>query len=204
MKVLFALRSSDIKETQDGIISILKTLGIAEGLHAITYASIKHFSALIKGRGCYPEKGKQRIWFKLQYLKYVYEYLKKRDESTADHLFDVIIKGPTLKFISRVIPPSGHFTKNFMLYHVWQHLVDNDYNIEGMAMPPKGNSVSLNVRRCFINEVARDVGLMSVADRLCNGDHIFWENYHPNVKFSRTKTLINGDDFCDHTLTWVE
>ncbi len=48
------------------------------------------------------------------------------------------------------------------------------------------------------------MGLMPVADRLCHGDYIFWERYHPNVRFSRTKTLINGDEYCDHTLTWVE
>jgi hypothetical protein len=204
MTVLFALGYADLRETQDGIISMLKTLGIAEGLKTISYASIKHFGAIMRGEGCYPEKGKQRIWFKLHYLKEVYEYLKKRDESTADHRFDEIIKGPTLKFIGRVIPPSRRFTKDFMLHNVWQHLIDNDYNIEGKVMPPEGDSVSLNVRRCFINEVARDVGLMLVADRLCNGDYIFWENYHPQVKFSRTKTLIRDDDFCDHTLTWVE
>lgn len=62
----------------------------------------------------------------------------------------------------------------------------------------------MDVRRCFINEVARDVGLMAVADRLCYGDYIFLENYHSKVKFTRTKTLIKGDDCCDHTLTWVD
>jgi hypothetical protein len=158
----------------------------------------------MRGEGCYPEKGKRRIWFKLHYLKQVYDYLRKRDEANANRRFEEIIKGPTLKFIGRVIPPSRKFTKDFMLHHVWPNLVANDYNIEGSALPPVGNSVSLDVRRCFLNEVARDVGLLPVADRLCHGDYIFWEHYHPNVRFSRTKTLINGDEYCDHTLTWVE
>lgn len=204
MKVLLALGIADIRETQDGIISMMKTLGVVEGVKAICYASIRHFGALLRGEGCYLEKGKRRIWFKLHYLKQVYEYLKTRDEATANRKFEEIIKGPTMKFIGRVIPPSRKFTKDFMLNHVWTNLVVNDYNIEGKALPPSGNSASLNVRRCFLNEVARDVGLMPVADRLCHGDYIFWEHYHPNVRFSRTKTLINGDEYCDHTLTWVE
>ncbi len=106
MKVLLSLGIADIRETQDGIISMLKTLGVVEGVKAICYASIRHFGALLRGEGCYPEKGKRRIWFKLHYLKQVYEYLKCRDEATADRKFEEIIRGPTMKFIGRVIPPS--------------------------------------------------------------------------------------------------
>jgi hypothetical protein len=204
MKVIFALRYADFKETLDGILSILRTLGAIEGLKAISFASGKHFGAIIRGEGCYPEKGKRRIWFKLHYLNNIFEYLKRRDEASAVRKFEKIIEGPTLKFIGRVIPPSHLFTRDFMLHNVFQNLVANDYNVEATVMPPEGNSVSLNVRRCFINEVARDVGLMQVADRLCYGDHIFWKNYHPQVIFSRTRALIDGDDLCDHTLTWVD
>jgi hypothetical protein len=60
----------------------------------------------------------------------------------------------------------------------------------------------MRVTRCFINEVSRDIGLLPVADRLCNGDYLFWENYHPNITFSRTRTLVGGDLLCDHTVTW--
>jgi hypothetical protein len=69
MKVLLALRYADFRETLDGILSILGTLGAIEGLKAIFFASSKHFGAIVLGEGCYPEKGKRRIWFKLHYLK---------------------------------------------------------------------------------------------------------------------------------------
>ena len=204
MKVLFSLGVADLKETQTGIKSIVQVLGLFQGIKVINLASIKHFYAIIKGEGNYPEKGKRRVWFKLHYLKHVYDYLKKTDSTTAEKKIEEIIKESTLQFIGQMIPESSLFTKEFMLNNVWQHVVENDYNIEGDVMPPVGNSVSLNVRRCFYNEVARDVGLMPVADRMCNGDYIFWETYHPNVKFSRTKTLIAGDDHCNHTITWIE
>ena len=83
-------------------------------------------------------------------------------------------------------------------------MIERDYNIEAEASPPCDSSASLRVRRCFINEVARDVGLMPVADRMCFGDFRFWEGYHPRIRFSRTKTLIAGDSICDHTLTWTD
>jgi hypothetical protein len=52
--------------------------------------------------------------------------------------------------------------------------------------------------------VSRDIGLLPLADRLCYGDYLFWENYHPNIAFSRTQTLIDGDSICDHTVTWTD
>lgn len=204
MKVLFSLKFSDIMETLSGTLSIFRTLGLVQGIKAINYASFRHFAEIIKGHGNYPEKGKRRVWFKLNYLKHVYDYLKQIDRRTAGDKIDAIIREPSLAFIGRMIPDAALFSREFVLNQVWPHLVDRDYNIEGEARPPSGSSASLHVRRCFYHEVANDVGLMDIADRMCFADYIFWGNYHPNVKFSRTKTLIDGDDHCDHTLTWVE
>jgi hypothetical protein len=83
-------------------------------------------------------------------------------------------------------------------------MIRQDYNIVAEACPPDASSASINVHRCFFNEVVRDIGLMPIADRICHADIVFWEKYHPNITFSRTKTLIAGDDLCDHTLTWTD
>ena len=133
MKVLLSLGVADIKETKTGIQSIIKTLGLVDGIRAINHASTKHFAAIIRGEGKYPETGKQRIWFKLNYLKYIYEYLSLKDPSTANQKIEDIIKAPTLQFIGQMIPDARLFTKDFMLNHVWQHLVDHDYNIDGRS-----------------------------------------------------------------------
>jgi L-2-amino-thiazoline-4-carboxylic acid hydrolase-like protein len=204
MKVLFALGAADVKETIIGIKSVISTLGIVKGVKAINYASGKHLAAIIRGEGDYPEAGKKRIWFKLHYLKHLYDYLLRRDPETANQKIEEIIKEPTLQFIGQMIPDARFFTRDFVLNNVWQYLTDRDYNIEGSVMPPNGNSISLNVQRCFYNEVARDLELMAIASRMCHGDYVFWKTYHPNVRFSRTKTLIDGDAYCDHTLTWVD
>ena len=119
MKVLFALGAADIKETKTGIKSVIKTLGLVEGVKAINYASAKHFAAIIKGEGNYPESGKKRIWFKLNYLKHLYGYLKRKDQLTANQKIEEIIKAPTLQFISQMIPEARLFTKEFMLNHAW-------------------------------------------------------------------------------------
>jgi hypothetical protein len=204
LKSLLSLRYADLKEMMAGLVSISKTLGWAEGARAMAFATRGHLAAVRRGDGLYPEKGKQRVWFKLHYLKMVYDYLKMRNSEGATDLFDAIAKGPTLQFISNVIPPAHRLTRDYTLHHLWPEMIKRDSNILAEARPPEGNSASLRVTRCFISEVARDIGLMAVADRLCYGDVLFWEKYHPNIAFSRTQTLMGGDPICDHTLTWID
>jgi hypothetical protein len=67
-----------------------------------------------------------------------------------------------------------------------------------------GNSASMRVTRCFIHEASGDIGLLPLAGRLCYGDHLFWERYHPNIAFSRTQTPVDGDPVCVHTVTRSE
>ena len=204
MKVLLSLRPADVGETWAGLKAILRTLGAAAGIGAILFASRRQLAALVRGEGSYPEAGKRRIWFKLHYLNAVYEYLKAKRGDDVLELFDSILASSTARFIGGVIPPASRLTREYVLHELWQDMIERDYNIEAEASPARDSSASLRVRRCFINEVARDVGLMPVADRLCFGDFRFWEGYHPRVHFSRTKTLIAGDPICDHTLTWTD
>jgi hypothetical protein len=185
-----------------GVVPVMRTLGPRDGTKALVSATWKHLSAIRRGEGLYPEKGKQRIWFKLAYLKHIYDYLIACNEEKATERFGAIINDSTVTFIGHLMPRSDRFTKDFMLHHAWQELIRNDYNIVAEVSPPAGDSVSLHVRRCFINEVVRDVGLMPVGDRICYGDVVFWKDRHPCIEFSRTKTLLAGDDCCNHTLRW--
>ncbi len=38
----------------------------------------------------------------------------------------------------------------------------------------------------------------------CNPDFEMAKTFHPNIKLIRTKTLMNGDDYCNHTYIWEE
>jgi hypothetical protein len=205
VKVILSLRYGDFKEIMAGVAAIAGTLGWVEGTRAIAFATGRQLTALWSGEGLYPEKGKQSVWFKLHFLKLIYDYLEKtRSEEQARALFEAIAKAPTLQFIGNVIPPSNRLTKEYILHHLWAEMIPKDTNIVSEACPPKGSSASMRVTRCFINEVSRDIGLLPLADRLCYGDYLFWESYHPNITFSRTQTLVDGDPVCDHTVTWTD
>ena len=204
MKVFLSLRYPDLKETAVGLASILKTLGWNQGSKALAFATRGHLAAVWRGEGLYPEEGKRRVWLKLHYLKMVYEYLRLSDERTAKERFESIAKGPTLQFIGNLIPPSHRLTRDYTLHHLWREMIEKDSNIVAEACQAKGDSASMRVTRCFINEVSRDIGLLPLAGRLCYGDYLFWDEYHPKITFSRTQTLVDGDPICDHTVTWTD
>lgn len=204
MRVLMSLRWADLREAGAGLASIIQTLGLVGGLRAMAFATRRHCAAMWRGEGCHPEAGKRRIWFKMHYLAGVYAFLEARDPERAIELFDAIVTPPTLTFIGRVIPPADRLSKDLVLKRLWPEMIRRDYNIVADAVPHDGNSASLCVQRCYINEVVREVGLMPVADRICGGDFVFWDGYHRNVVFSRTRTLLRGDSLCDHTLTWKD
>lgn len=204
MKVLLSLGYPDVKESIVGFAAIIKILGWGSGFKAILFATGKHMADMWRGGGNYPEKGKRRIWFKLNYVKRLYDYLKMRNEPDWLDQFAAILIEPSLRFIGNVIPPAHELSKEIVLHKVWPDLIKQDYNVVAEACPPGEHSATMHVSRCFFNEVARDVGLTPVADKICHADFVFWEHYHPNIIFSRTKTLIAGDNLCDHTLNWRE
>jgi hypothetical protein len=38
----------------------------------------------------------------------------------------------------------------------------------------------------------------------CKPDYAMAKTYHPKIKLTRTKTLMQGDEFCNHTYTWED
>ena len=61
------------------------------------------------------------------------------------------------------------------------------------------NEVQMNVTRCIFAEIAQELGIEEWGFRLyCKDDPHMVEGYNPKMEFKRTKTLMEGDDCCDH------
>ena len=54
--------------------------------------------------------------------------------------------------------------------------------------------------RAFRGMEAADIGYLWE----CNSDYESTSRFHPNLKMKRTRTLMQGDDFCDFTWYWEE
>ena len=57
---------------------------------------------------------------------------------------------------------------------------------------------SFNVRRCRYAEMYRALGIPELGGLLsCNRDAALIEGFNPEVKLTRTQTIMNGASFCD-------
>ena len=39
---------------------------------------------------------------------------------------------------------------------------------------------------------------------MCLSDYSIIEGYNPDIGFKRSKTIMQGDDYCDHCYFWKE
>jgi predicted ArsR family transcriptional regulator len=57
----------------------------------------------------------------------------------------------------------------------------------------------MHVTKCPIADIAQSLNLEKWGFIFyCMGDAAICEGYNPEIRFTRTKTLMEGDDYCDH------
>jgi len=70
--------------------------------------------------------------------------------------------------------------------HRWERVIDE----------PK--RIGYHFTRCMWAEVFRELGEPELGFILCASDEPAVKSYNPKLGFKRTKTLMEGDDICDH------
>lgn len=61
---------------------------------------------------------------------------------------------------------------------------------------------SFNVTRCRYAEMYRSLGMQDLGSALsCQRDHALIEGFNPDIKLTRTQTIMEGKSFCDFRFT---
>jgi hypothetical protein len=67
------------------------------------------------------------------------------------------------------------------------------------------NKLTLHVTECLWAKVFKEMKAADLGYVLhCQPDFAYAEACNPNIRLKRTKTLMQGDDCCDHTFYWDE
>jgi len=78
-----------------------------------------------------------------------------------------------------------------------------DQMVEGTQFEVEERSdrvLRLRVTKCVFADEMRRLGATDIGDAFyCAYDFGFCEGLNPAIRFTRTKTLMNGDDCCNHT-----
>lgn len=65
--------------------------------------------------------------------------------------------------------------------------------------------LEFNVTECIFTKVFKDMNATDLGYALmCHGDFAIAKAYHPKGRMIRTKTLMQGDSYCNHTYIWKE
>jgi hypothetical protein len=67
------------------------------------------------------------------------------------------------------------------------------------------NKLTLHVTECLWAKVFKEMKATDLGYVLfCQPDFAYAEACHPKIKMKRTKTLMQGDSYCDHMFSWEE
>lgn len=76
--------------------------------------------------------------------------------------------------------------KDCMGTHEWEKVTDEP------------NKVAYRFTKCFWADIFREIGAEDIGKWFCDSDPVYVKAFNPEIKFERTKTLMSGDDCCDH------
>ena len=73
--------------------------------------------------------------------------------------------------------------------HRWQRVTD------------ERTEIGYHYTRCMYAEILRELGEPELGLVMCARDEPWVHSYNPKLAFHRTKTLMEGDDVCDHVFS---
>ena len=82
---------------------------------------------------------------------------------------------------------------------LWRHTLTLD------VVERTERALEIEVTECLWSKTFRDAGASDIGyAAFCHPDFAVCQAYNPRIRMTRTKTLMQGDDFCNHRWVWEE
>lgn len=83
--------------------------------------------------------------------------------------------------------------------HFWQHVLSYD------IIEDKPQAFEIKVTECLWAKTFREIGAENLGYLLiCHPDYAVCQGFNPKIHMTRSKTLMQGDAYCDHRWIWEE
>lgn len=140
----------------------------------------------------------ERRRIEAQILKNVHEVLEARlDTETADAIIGEAVSHSAIQQGQAFAAELGH-TPNF---HDFAAIMPNWTAGGSLEIEMQGvseDTMAFNVTRCRYAEMYREMGVGRIGHLLsCSRDGDFCIGYNPDMKLTRTQTIMQGADHCD-------
>jgi len=125
--------------------------------------------------------------------------LKIMAEQYGEVAYQVFVKArgkEILRHMGKRAQKLGSNTIEAFIKDQWEVLPEQGYDY---TMEKKETGFLMNVTKCPLYELAKRHGITEQMFYLCcEGDQFAPEGFNPDIGFKRTKTLMQGDDCCNH------
>jgi predicted ArsR family transcriptional regulator len=125
--------------------------------------------------------------------------LKIMQEHFGDEAYRVYVKANGEKICSnwkKRAEANGDNSIEAFIKLLWEPLKSKGYEY---TMEKTEQGYQFNCTKCPAYDVAKRLGITEQMFYMgCEGDWFMTEGFNPNIGFKRTKTLMQGDDCCDH------
>jgi predicted ArsR family transcriptional regulator len=102
----------------------------------------------------------------------------------------------TEKLWRMIAAKHGDASVQGLLNTLWKWCANDGFEF---TSEKEGNRTRMKVTRCPIAEMARRIGQQKWGYQCyCRDDFAIVRGFNPAIAFTRTKTLMQGDDCCDH------
>jgi hypothetical protein len=85
------------------------------------------------------------------------------------------------------------------LNRFWKHVLTFD------IVEDTDRALEVRITECLWAKTFREGGASDIGyARVCHQDYVYCQAFNPKIKMIRTKTLMQGDDYCNHRWIWEE
>ncbi|MFX0052543.1 MAG: L-2-amino-thiazoline-4-carboxylic acid hydrolase [Candidatus Hermodarchaeota archaeon] len=146
----------------------------------------------------------QEVWEKIRSIRESRRDPKKLnlllDEWERDfgdeynQIAEELIAENTRSALSKFSSQKGLSSLDDLISFLWEQWTEGECTIERTK-----TAVQIYCTKCPIADVYQSINKEKYGLLFhCSEDPYIVEGYNPKIKFKRTKTLMNGDDYCDH------
>jgi len=149
-----------------------------------------------------PEKNKTALKNHFKLIAQIYPRLQKKyGKQIADEIMGkAVVKLANCFFKGfKPIGPNDKFPAFAKIYKDFE-----SHNLVFEVIQETDTKLEVMVRRCLIYEALKDLGMSELTKNLCNFAYVYFESYHPKIKYLKDCAIGKGDTICHETFLWIE
>ncbi len=109
------------------------------------------------------------------------------------------------KIVSKLMKIPGIYKKMPVMFgNMTKKKFGIKQNFDAVFHEISAKEMRFDMTKCPYSELCAKYGYPEITKAFCRGDDIIYGNMHPKLAWGRTKTIGDGDEYCDFKLTVVK